>query len=237
MGDIIIRAWHGALGDSLQHSWIPKYFTEIGHDVYVSNEIPFTNQEIKELVWLKNPYIKGFSNKKPNTGDIPEITYRNIHGQFIMNWQDCHGVMPYSLYPEIYYIPHYNPDLKNAIIIDASCGSLKKEYNKKILYEYLDKYRKSGNFILVFDKIKTENEYYNFHTIQVNSIYTYCDIIFSCKKFVCLSSGGNSLASAIKKYRNNLSVECIMMDTPIMTSMKDQHLFIYPNIDYTWLNI
>ena len=60
--EIGVKAYHCALGDSIQFSTLPEIFSKMGYDVYLLPDASFKNQEIKDLVWMDNPYIKGEKN-------------------------------------------------------------------------------------------------------------------------------------------------------------------------------
>lgn len=68
--DIIISQEWGGLGDNLQYSILPELYSNEGYDVYISSNNNCRNNEIFEIVWKSNPYIKGVSLKKPNAGQI-----------------------------------------------------------------------------------------------------------------------------------------------------------------------
>ena len=93
MDDVILSAWHGGLGDSLQFSTLPEEFhKQQGRDTYILENAPFRNPEIYDLVWGENPYVKGKKSGTRNAGDIPEIPYQewvaegNGTGKAISNW-------------------------------------------------------------------------------------------------------------------------------------------------------
>ena len=81
MSDVLIKAYHGGLGDCLQFSTLPEQFSkQQGRDTYVLDESNFRNKEIYDLVWGCNPYIKGVKSGHWNAGDIPEIRFTNENG-------------------------------------------------------------------------------------------------------------------------------------------------------------
>ena len=52
MSDVILGAWHGGLGDSLQFSTLPEeFYKQQGRETYIWQDAPFRNQEIYYLVW------------------------------------------------------------------------------------------------------------------------------------------------------------------------------------------
>jgi hypothetical protein len=88
-------------------------------------------------------------------------------------------------------------------------------------------YSKSIINISFFNKL-------NITEITTENIFQYADLIFSCKKFICLWSGGSVLSSAIKnQYKKNLEIDCfknykIHQNFGIL----DKTHFWYENINY-----
>ena len=108
MNDVLIKAYHGGLGDCLQFSTLPEQFSrQQGRETYVLDESHFRNKEIYDLVWGCNPYIKGVKSGHWNAGDIPDIQFTNRNGYHscIRNWEELHGLTPTNDYPKIYYEP------------------------------------------------------------------------------------------------------------------------------------
>jgi hypothetical protein len=232
MPNKIILPYFMGLGDSLQFSTLPRKFTEAGFDVYLSNEIKFSNDGIKKLVWDLNPYIKGISNELPNAGDLDGVIYQNYGFGFIGNWEKIHELEPTSKIPDIYYYPQLNHDLADSTIIDISSKSLSKIYCVDILLEFIRKWYKNPIFVVGknFNGIIGVND----KVIHINDIFQYCDIIYSCKKYVCLNSGGNSLAAGLTKYRD-LDIDCIMIDSEQTRGMEVRRHFFYDCINYIWV--
>jgi len=227
----IIRPWFSGLGDHLQHSTLPRYFSELGHEVYLSNQARARNNEIIDLVWMKNPYIKGISNTPPNAGDIPGYVYENKYGNFIMNVEAAHGLEPKNTLPEVYYIPQKYQELSKSILIDISCKSLEDKYDFDKIEKHLVQYEDELVYILKNKNIYPDSNNLPFMVMEVDSIYDYCDYIASCKKFVCLSSGGNSLSAAL----HLTNTDCLVQHTDTIDSMYERNLYFYPNINYIWL--
>ena len=76
--DVILGAWNGGLGDQLQFSTLPEeFYKQQARETYIADGSEFRNKEIYDLVWGKNPYIKGVKEGKRTAGDIPEIVVEN----------------------------------------------------------------------------------------------------------------------------------------------------------------
>ena len=108
MDDVILSAFHGGLGDNLQFSTLPEEFhKQQGRDTYIWSQASFRNQEIYDLVWGCNPYVKGVKDGRRTAGDTPEINFVNPNGYYssITNWEYLHGLEPTNSLPKIYYEP------------------------------------------------------------------------------------------------------------------------------------
>jgi hypothetical protein len=234
MATHIIRPWFFQLGDQLQWSWAPQRLSELGHDVWLSHECK-CSQWVYDLVWGLNPYLKGISKDKANFGELPGFEYKNVCDNFLKNWQIITGIDPQDDYPIIYYQPKLISELQDTILIDMNCSSRKDDYSFDVLNDYLSVYRDNPRaFSIKFKSFDQGDTLYGFPTTECNSIYHYCDMIHSCKKFVCLNSGGNSLASSLKRNKN-IDVDCLVTHTPTFESMYARKNFFYPNINYVWL--
>ena len=110
MDDVILSAYHGGLGDNLQFSTLPEEFhKQQGRDTYIWSQANFRNQEIYDLVWGCNPYIKGIKDGTWTAGDTPEIGHKTLVSDCISNWEALHGLEPTNKYPKIYYEPEKTP--------------------------------------------------------------------------------------------------------------------------------
>lgn len=231
--DKIIRAHHKGLGDSIQVSTLPQLLHQQGHDVYISSETP-CNQQVYDLVWGMNPYVKGSLSLPGNCGEIPGLEYDNLCDSFIGNWEMINGLDYTNDYPIVYYQPKEIKSLKDATIIDMSCNSRNGDYNKDhLLYFASYNYSRDGALQLAGDGIYAND--YGLPALEIKDIFHLCDVIASCKKYVCLNSGGHSLASALKRNKD-IDVDCIVTHTPIFESMYVRKNFFYPNINYIWLD-
>ena len=238
MSDKIIRSTYGGLGDSLQHSTLPRRFTELGFDVYVSSQIPYRNPDIKKLVWDLNPYIKGFSDAAPNAGDIEGIYYRQYNHGFIGNWECAHGLgEPYSEIPEIYYVPNEVKEVKDKVLIDVTTITAKPLYDGEKLRKFVTwNYDKKDVMMCIFPDGLTFPMFLleGYDAVYVKDLFYYLDLIYSCKRFVCLFSGGASAAASLFKYKK-IYVECICTDNPVLRSAEITSLHSYKEINYIWM--
>lgn len=225
MKKIIISQPWGGLGDNLQYSTLPELFTKKGYDVYISTENKVRNQEIFDLVWGKNPYIKGITNEPSNAGECKNMYWPpEKQNEYSMHRIELsHGLERSNFFPKIYYNPKHISELNNDILIDLTGSSQVYEIHKYI--EYINYFtplinKKDKNIkIIIFEnydispifkyvynylKEKISNIKYQ----KVNSLINYCDIIKSCDTIIIVNSGINSLSSAIKENNSKPDIIC-----------------------------
>jgi len=245
--EIFIAAYHGGLGDNLQFSTLPELYAKKGFDVYVPEGFYFRNQEICDLVWGHNPFVKGVKKGVWNAGDTPEIGHKVLNSNCISNWELLHGFKPTNKYPKVYYSPNKIENLNNTILIDLT--SISTNYNaervnkevEKVKLSFPDKrfrtisFKKNLNPATpqspahngVFKNFNCESE----DRIEVQSIFQYCDLMASVAGIVTLHNGSSHLSSAIKKYNTNLISMCIIPEEQFKNN-KDRAVFIFDNVEY-----
>tara|TARA_Y100001970_G_scaffold266746_1_gene355792 strand:+ start:354 stop:1079 length:726 start_codon:yes stop_codon:yes gene_type:complete len=238
MDDVILSAFHGGLGDNLQFSTLPEEFhKQQGRDTYIWSKASFRNQEIYDLVWGCNPYIKGVKDGTWTAGDTPEIGHKTLISDCIMNWEALHGLEPTNRYPKIYYEPKKIHGFDDTLLVDLSSISI--TYDSEQILELYDTIKKIHNDMKFFgveftNKIKdaTIIEPDVDNTILIEDIFTYVDLMYSSFGVVSLHSGQNHLASAIKnQYNNDLSVYCLMDDVEYVRQ-KTKGIFVFDNVTY-----
>ena len=237
MSDVILAAFHGGLGDNLQFSTLPEEFhKQQGRDTYVWSQASFRNQEIYDLVWGHNPYVKGIKDGDWSAGDTPD-RHRVIESNCISNWEALHGLKPTNKYPKIYYEPEKISSFDNVILVDLSSISITYDSDKILkLYDAVKKTHEGMVFLSVefTNKIKgaTIIEPDVTGVVEIESIFTYVDLMYSSFGVVSLHSGQNHLASAIKnQYNNDLEVYCLMDDVEYVRQ-KTIGIFVFDNVTY-----
>ena len=237
MDDVILSAYHGGLGDNLQFSTLPEEFhKQQGRDTYIWSQASFRNQEIYDLVWGHNPYVKGIKDGDWSAGDTPD-RHRVIESDCISNWEALHGLKPTNKYPKIYYEPEKISSFDNVILVDLSSISITYDEEKILkLYDAVRKTHEGMVFLEVefTNKIKgaTIIEPDVTGVVEIESIFTYVDLMYSSFGVISLHSGQNHLASAIKnQYNNDLEVYCLM-DEYEYQRQKDKSIFVFDNVNY-----
>ena len=188
------------IGDWLRLSTLPELFSKQGDDLFIYNNIKETNlsKDVVDLIML-NPYIKGVSNSPYNCGDLDElgsddIIWDKYNSIQVKEYQN--KVKVTDGIPIIYYQPNFRSEFSNKIVIDINCNTEKNNY----ILDYYNNF----NGVYLNSKIEVSENY------TTKDIFEYIDIIFSCKEFKCLFSGGSFIASAVKRFRGNLEVNCYM---------------------------
>jgi hypothetical protein len=197
--DLIIQVEHGGLGDHLFYSHLPRIAKTTGRykNVYISNQSKYRQGEYKDLIWVLNPYIDGFVEDEGVTvTDLPPIkNNENLFDSIMRFYGLDDGIVNHE--PEIYYRPNEIDYLKHKNIYDPNYISNIGLISQKKLKKYLLREKKIDYQMRPREKyIGVMNEV---PLLDSKSIYEYCDIIASCGNFYCLTSGGATLAPAIKK--------------------------------------
>ena len=254
---IVLSSHFGGLGDNLQLSSLPEEFwRQFGKNTYISAGSNHRNQEIFDLVWGNNPYVLGMSNKRPIAGDLPawrslkNSTERNL----ISHWESTHGLNVKNELPQIYYNPNVIDGMKNSIIIDLSSITLFPSPGASDVNSYdpqrlniavaqqLKKYSGCEFIGVVFTRDLVESSSsvkkpnlsiagYEVKELNINSIYHYVDLIASCKAILTIYSGAAVLASAVKKYNENLEVVTFITNQNYTHEMKNVG-YLFTNIKY-----
>ena len=142
-------------------------------------------------------------------GDLESIEVKNHTGNWISNWEYLHGLEPTNIRPKIYYEPNKIPGLGDTILVDLSKITINHNdtgygYNlrnvQKTYFELLKRYP-DKKFVGVNFKQDIDSSKYNpevDETIDVESIYHYCDLMNSSYGVCCFYSGSMSLAFAVQ---------------------------------------
>jgi hypothetical protein len=237
----IIKIDYGGLGDHLQFSTLPQAFHKLGYQTYISSQSSYRNSEIYDLVWGKNPFIVGVTDESPNCGHVGSFTFPNKDLSINRNWEILSGIVEplnesNSAYPEIYYQPQNKTEYENALVIDINAFSLPDVYNFDKMQDFINQIIHENRFSKIYyinpnnTKYSRVNRTLNLNSdityVNTSNIFEYCDIIYSCKHFICLWSGSSVLSSAIKhKYKQDLIISCFSNNV-------DKTFYWFDNIDY-----
>lgn len=196
------------LGDHAIYSTLPERFAKLGYDVYLDKDTRTSNPEIFELIWERNPYIKGLSDRKPNAGYVRQGLFYYIANRLsgyrsIEAMERAHALPPsYGMAPKIYYEPKpFHIDLSQSVLIDFSAVS--SNIGMRGLGEAIDAANQR------FDNPPYVNIVHKRHVVlhtpqiaapsyEVQSIYEYLDMLHACRAWIGSEAGGQSLASAVR---------------------------------------
>ena len=199
MKKLVIRIRYGGLGDNLLWSPIPRLAKEKhGYDkVYISSLSEFRNPETKKLVWDRNPYIDGYIEEDapaPNFGSVEEG--KNILDALV----DFVGLPDDGIRfrePELFYSPVYRSEYAEYTIYDPNYISEAGHPSVEHIQQYFE-----SNDIRIDYQMELRppcRALPDLPSLSVKGLYLFCDLIYSCKAFYCLTSGSATLASAICK--------------------------------------
>jgi len=247
---IIYQPW-GGLGDNLSHSSIPEICNDLNIDCYLSNQNVCRNQEIYDFVWGKNPYIKG---KRDSTDmswlDQPIQQQNNRDWNEMRNNQSRYGLDSQCHYPKIYYQPKLIPELTDSSIFDLSTFSFYNYYYdptipfninniNNCIQHIIEKYNMENITNIVHSATYTKTprppilnttEKYNINTLE-----HYCDVMFSCKNYISVTSGQSVLASTVKNtYKTNCNI--VMLSLERFTPPTNYQFLHFKNTNYATLD-
>jgi hypothetical protein len=195
--DFIIRIDYGGLGDHLFYSHLPRIAKQHGgYDrVFISNLSKFRSSDYRRLVWEANPYIDGFSDEGSALPDFKAVPVgRNIldHVMLLAGLDDGQRFHE----PELYFKPAVIESLKNAIVFDPNFVSFVGAVEARHIEKFFAEERITPDYLLApRDKAPTIKQYGQL--LATTSFEHYCSVIVSAKRFICLTSGGATLAAAL----------------------------------------
>jgi hypothetical protein len=232
MDSMIIHQPWGGLGDNLLWSTLPEMCHLNGIECYISDRNCVRNQGIYDLVWGSNPYIKGPSIYQPNAGLSrwpDDAGTRFVTDSCIKKSEYFHGFEPINKYPKIYYQYKETPEVNGKTILDLSAHN--NSYNTSNLWNFIKNNCVLNNLVQIKHKNNFNNNYLikDIETIDMENIFYYCDIINSCKEFICLYSGSSVLASAINKRNTKVFIR---HGDKIENYKNGNNLFVFDNLDY-----
>lgn len=240
---VILRNYE-ALGDLLLLSTLPDRYDTQEPRAFVTwstRDKQPRNKEVEDLVLKGNPHMMGVGvNAAGNAGMIHD---KEIGRQALLGPPDpialierIHGFTePYNHYPKIYVTPNPLHAFQGAAIFDLNANTQGfKDKDVADWIKFIVQPRIHGLPVYVVNHKKGVAGRHNYNrfvkgsgTTPANLLH-YIDMIASCKVFVCLESGSNALASAIKQEKADPSVLCLMS-----TRTWNGRMFTFPNVEYS----
>lgn len=200
MKKFIIELKFGGLGDHLFFSHIPRIAkTLYDYDlVYISNKSEIRSDSTKKLVWDLNPYVDGYTDEEGVFFNMDifnsHMSGTNILDKVMLAYGFEDNIRFHE--PEIYYEPNLIKEYQSSVIFDPNYISNIGLVSHKKLNLYLSEFDNLTIMKKINRTVKLMNDY---KTIEAFDIFSYCDIIYSCKSFVCMTSGGATLSAALNK--------------------------------------
>ena len=239
---IVLGSHAGGLGDHLLYSTLPElYAMREMVEIFIStqptvNGPAFRNEETRALVWSFNPYVCGFVDEPPTVGE-PHVWQMVKHSPRdkspIARVERAHGFYGVNAFPRIYYQPQYRSAWAGRVVGDAtsiSQGFSNDDYEQFV--QYLCRFEPFSPDNLVM--LESAHQGHSGRTVfpnnrrhTVESIFEYCDIIFSCAAFFCVESGSNTLASAIRQYAPTPRIFSLFS-----TKGFNEQIFTWKNVHY-----
>lgn len=196
MKEVILFVEYGGLGDHLFFSPLPRLLKTkgIADKVFLSRKSPFRSQQIYDLVWKNNPYFDGMSDKDPSPKILPNSKIDKVINLIASSYEIID--IDSEISPEIY-----------GLTIDPNSPSRKGNYIDLNYVSFV-------GAISILDKIKLLFRYKEFvvinpawylipfvlrRFIRTISLLDYLSLIRNSSNFVCLASGGATLAAAVGK--------------------------------------
>ncbi|MDR3724540.1 MAG: hypothetical protein P4K83_08660 [Terracidiphilus sp.] len=193
----VIKVLYGGLGDHLFYSHLPRIAKQnCGYErVLVSNQSEFRNQEYKRLVWESNPFVDGFTDEDapyPFVDRIPPGT------NLLDGIMRCRGLDDGKSFhePEVFFSPPKDSSLVNATVYDPNYVSYVGSLNPEHVEQYFEASGGMPDYMLEFRGKGAPLRRYG-DVIRTKGLDHYCSVIVSARRFICLTSGGATLAAAL----------------------------------------
>lgn len=194
----IIKIRYGGLGDHLFLSHLPRIAKESGaaDRVYISNLSEYRSPDYKELVWAMNPYVDGFVDED---APYPEFDRLEPGMNLLDRMMLERGLDDGRRYhePEVYYRPTLLAEFVSAYVYDPNYVSYVGDASAEKITHHLRRDLRPVTQIQPRGKSLPLTSHPPL--LMTQSLWHYCDIICSSKRFYCLTSGGATLAAALQR--------------------------------------
>lgn len=233
----------GGLGDHLSFTTLPEAFNKQGFEFYISDKSVYRDPKFYDLIWGENPYVKGISSEEPNCGHTENWSCEKPvvfnHGFTInRNIEMLYGIDSNDNYPIIHTKPINLTEYNDYVLIDLNSVTFSSYNLITIANHILD--NKNEKFLVIaptYSKSIVSDGFFNgldITPISTTSIFHYYNLIYSCKKIICLWSGGSVLAATIKnQYKPSLEIDCFKnYNQHPHFGLSDKSHYWYDNINY-----
>ena len=210
--EVLSQPW-GGLGDSLLYTNLPRLYSEQQIDVYLSKVNYSRNQDIEDLCWLSNKYLRKSKKLIPTIGYkvalLNNFKVENEDFNAIQNANHIHNFEAGDGFPEIFIDKNkYQTSSKHSLVLDLGGNSLfSKEaggavYNFTSFNNVISEFSNSKTLELTYPNLYSNQLFNSIHTEKkINNIPQLIDLLTNTDVFVCLNSGSHVLAASL----NNLT--------------------------------
>lgn len=197
MNTFVIRVKFGGLGDHLFYSHLPRIAKQSGgfKRVLISDLSEYRHPDYRRLIWEVNPYVDGFTNEDapyPLFDTVPAGTNLLDHIMLLRGLDD--GKRFHEA--ELYFKPAKIDSLTGATIYDPNFVSNVGNISAKHVERYFARNKIVPDFMLP-PRGKGLGVRRHGALIETKNLEHYCSVIISAKRFICLTSGGATLAAAL----------------------------------------
>jgi hypothetical protein len=198
VGTFVIKVMHGGLGDHLFFSHLPRIAKESGgfRRVLISNKSEYRHPDYRRLIWESNPYVDGFCDDDALFGPIDAVPEGMNLLDHIMIFRGLDDGKRYHE-PELYFRPALIESLRNSTIYDPNYVS---DAGSNVASSQVDRvFRRMGivaEYMLPPGQKSLPVSKYG-ALLKTENLEHYCAIIASAGRFICLTSGGATLAAAL----------------------------------------
>ncbi len=201
MKSLVIQLKKGGLGDHLFFSHLPRIAKETGayDKVFISNQSECRHPDTIELIWKLNPWLDGFTDQGGEY-HFPENVNEseNLLDAIMLAYGLEDGLRFHE--PEIYYAPKLLSNLEGAVVYDPNYISFtgKLRTGKKIESWFMKE-----NIQVNYQMVHLKNRALTIKSAEkemaTSNLFELCDLMYSCKRMYCLTTGTATLAAALGK--------------------------------------
>lgn len=249
---VFSQPW-GGLGDNLAFTNLPRLYSALGTNFYISFMNYSRNQDIYDLCWKNNRNVKRVKKLIPNIGfkTFEESGYKVFNEKFnsVQNTNVTHGFEPGFGYPEIQLDNRFNNITDESFnhVVDVQAYSIFNDsefiYNKKSLQEKINYYSSKNSYNLTYSDLYKQHNYIE-NSLEVKNLDHLTSILLNTNTFICLNSGSHVLASTLKyltgypkkiiSFNNIRDIDVEIKNDKILLK---KGLFYFDNVNYEKINI
>lgn len=194
MRKYVFAVEYGGLGDHLFYSPLPRLLKERGlaDEVYLSSKSRVRSQQTIDLVWKTNPFLDGITDEPVTVFERAQPIVNKVINLEMAK----HGVVVNEeLQPEIFQSIETDPKYSGKKFIDLNyisyVGGLTPLDEINIVRKVPDAWLVNPKWYL---QSLVGSRY-----VRTSSLLDFASLIASAEEFICLTSGGATLAAALNR--------------------------------------